>query len=275
MQRGLLTIKEFAQLCRSTPRTLRLYEELGLIKPRARAEWSRYRLYEPSQGRLFFKIRLLQNFKVPLKEISKILRVKTPEDYLSQQITALRQEIEEKQKEYKFLKTFNKFYFEDQDLAKIVKKETVGPFTIFGHIVEREHYHQITPDMQDLARLSDKLGFKFKRTPKSVAIYLEQEKYKPLNTKMKLGMVLKTTKVRTQKKLPDGYFLETFPKTQIYSYTYKGPYEFITLVFEKLHELNITNKLPVRFEAFDLYLDDYLIEKSHYDLTTKICFPLK
>lgn len=273
MESKLLTIQEFAKLCRSTPRTLRLYEQLGLIYPTERGKWNKYRMYDPNLGRLFFRIKLLQNFHVPLEEISKVLRAETTEDFLSEKVTSLYKEIEEKQKEYRFLRKFKKFFFEES-LAEIVKEETIGPYFLFGKIIEEEHYHKITPDFEALSTLADELHLG--RTNFSIALYLEPEKYKPINTKIEMSVVIKKGKMLEGTTLPDGYFLKKMPKTKVYSYKYKGPYEFITLVYERLHELEIVQHLPINFEPFDLYTDDYRNKKrSIYSLTTKICFPIK
>jgi hypothetical protein len=45
----LLTIGEFARLSRLSPKALRLYDELGLLRPCRVDEWSGYRYYAPSQ----------------------------------------------------------------------------------------------------------------------------------------------------------------------------------------------------------------------------------
>src|SRR3989338_472751 len=68
-QVNLLTIKQFAEVCRTTPRTLRFYEKKGLFKPAVIDTFNKYRFYHPSQAREFLKIKLLQNFHVPLKQI--------------------------------------------------------------------------------------------------------------------------------------------------------------------------------------------------------------
>lgn len=273
MNSNMLTIQEFAKLCRSTPRTLRLYEQLGLIQPAERDKWNKYRLYDQKQGRLFFRIKLLQNFHVPLEEIAKLLNTETTKDFLSEKVTALYKEIEEKQKEYRFLKKFKKFYFEDS-LSQIVKTETVGPYFLFGKVVEKEHYHKLTPDFEALSKLADDLHLG--RTKLSITLYLEPEKYKPLNTRIETSVVVKKQKLPKGLSMPDGYFLRKMPKTSVYSYKYKGPYEFITLIYERLHELNITGSLSVTFHPFDISYDDFRDKSvSLYDLTTKICFPMK
>jgi DNA-binding transcriptional MerR regulator len=46
---GLLTIGVFARAARLSPKALRLYDELGLLRPAAVDDESGYRLYDPAQ----------------------------------------------------------------------------------------------------------------------------------------------------------------------------------------------------------------------------------
>lgn len=45
--RGLLSIHEFAHVCRTTPRTLRFYAQKGLFKPIKIDQNNKYRFYDP------------------------------------------------------------------------------------------------------------------------------------------------------------------------------------------------------------------------------------
>lgn len=274
MEERLLTIQEFAKLCRSTPRTLRLYEQLGLIHPVERGEWNKYRMYDPSQGRAFFKIKLLQNFHVPLKEIKEILEKESSEEFLSDRIGLLRREIEEKQKEYRFLTRFKKLYFQTTDINSIVKKETMGPYTLFGKYIPEAHYHQMPQDIVGLYGLTSSLRIPHRET--AIINYLEPDTYKPVDTKIEIGVVMKNKKLPKGVTLPEGYFVKSLPKTPSYVCTYKGPTEFITLVYEKLHELGINHKLPVKTAAFDVETGgNHAPRPDDFDITTKICFPIK
>lgn len=54
-----------------SPRTLRFYEQKGLFKPIKIDSNSKYRFYDPKQARDFLKIKLLQNFHLSLKQITR------------------------------------------------------------------------------------------------------------------------------------------------------------------------------------------------------------
>ncbi|NUT32905.1 MAG: MerR family transcriptional regulator [Hamadaea sp.] len=68
----MLTIGEFAQAARLSPRALRLYDKLGLLRPAAVDDDSGYRFYHPDQverGRL---IAWLRQIDMPLDQIRRI-----------------------------------------------------------------------------------------------------------------------------------------------------------------------------------------------------------
>src|SRR5579864_5587967 len=99
----LLNISQFAQVCRTTPRTLRFYEQKNLIKPVKVNKSNGYRYYNPYQARDFLKIKLLQNFNLSLKDL-KLTVNQNVDSTFGTEIKKLKQEIKEKQSEMNFLK---------------------------------------------------------------------------------------------------------------------------------------------------------------------------
>jgi serine/threonine protein phosphatase PrpC len=65
----LLTIGEFARAARLSPKALRLYDELGLLRPFRVDEWSGYRYYAPSQLERARLVAWLRRLGMPLAQI--------------------------------------------------------------------------------------------------------------------------------------------------------------------------------------------------------------
>jgi protein phosphatase len=68
----LLTIGEFARLSRLSPKALRLYDELGLLRPCRVDEWSGYRYYAPSQLERARLVGWLRRLGLPLAQIGVV-----------------------------------------------------------------------------------------------------------------------------------------------------------------------------------------------------------
>ena len=68
-----MKIKEFAELCSCLPKTLRFYDEKGLLKPARVDEASGYRYYDEAQALDFVKIKNLQRAGFKLDHIKQLL----------------------------------------------------------------------------------------------------------------------------------------------------------------------------------------------------------
>ena len=92
-----IKIGAFSKLCRVTVKTLRHYEELGLLIPAAIDEWTGYRYYEASQFQRMGLIVHLKRAGLSLNEISEIVEQgnnRPTLDMIQQKIHACEIEIE-------------------------------------------------------------------------------------------------------------------------------------------------------------------------------------
>jgi PPM family protein phosphatase len=69
----LLTIGEFARAARLSPKALRLYDDLGLLRPHAVDKWSGYRYYAPSQLDRARLVAWLRRLGMPLAQIGAVV----------------------------------------------------------------------------------------------------------------------------------------------------------------------------------------------------------
>ena len=95
----VLSINMFAKLCKTTPRTIRFYEQKGLLFPKKINPDNSYRYYSPNQVKQFMKIKLLQNFHISLKEIKQIIQNKKGSSFFEDKINNLKNEIKEKERQ--------------------------------------------------------------------------------------------------------------------------------------------------------------------------------
>lgn len=77
----MLSIGEFSRICEVTPKTLRYYEEIGLLYPEKINQESGYRYYSIKQLEKMLLINRLKSYKIPLDEIKAIIsQEKIPEE---------------------------------------------------------------------------------------------------------------------------------------------------------------------------------------------------
>lgn len=79
--RDMMTIKEFAALCRCNAQTLRYYDKIDLLKPVRVDSWTGYRYYQKEQAIAFVKIKKLQSADFSIEEIKALLQQSDQEVY--------------------------------------------------------------------------------------------------------------------------------------------------------------------------------------------------
>jgi DNA-binding transcriptional MerR regulator len=79
---GLISVGEMARYARISRPALIHYDHLGLISPTKRGDNNNYRFYSSRQLQSIRLVATLQEMGMPLKEISKLLKRRTPENIL-------------------------------------------------------------------------------------------------------------------------------------------------------------------------------------------------
>ncbi len=74
----MVPIGRFSKMTRLSVKALRLYDEIGLLRPAWVDDSSGYRYYEPVQANRAEAIRILRSVDMPLDEISEILDIEDP-----------------------------------------------------------------------------------------------------------------------------------------------------------------------------------------------------
>ncbi len=265
-QVNLLTIQRFADICATTPKALRLYERKGILKPFKIDRTNKYRSYLPDQARNLMQIKLLQNFGFSLTEIKTLFRKHNISEVLDQKIKAKQQEILEEQRENNFLLYIKKFLLESPDFSQIIETE-IGPFKMITKQIDNGQYSKIAEYLTNFRKIVNDLGLK--TGTDEFTFYLDHN-YNPQHSKLEVAFKVEDTQLPHNLQLPEGINIKDFPLSQVKIFKYKGPYEYLNLVYQKLiqdYQL-LNSKKPF----FDIYKNTSK-ETSRYDLLTKTVFP--
>jgi len=260
----LLNIHQFAQLCRTTPRTLRFYEEKGLFGPFKIDEWTKYRYYREDQAQDFLQIKLLQSFHIPLKE----LKEEKSQPFLIEKTQSLEKELEERKKEIFFLKNMYTFFFQAKDIGQVLHTETFGPHKLFTKLFVHAGYDKVGEYVTQVESVAKKAGIP---TDDSDLVFYHDESYNPKNTTVEVALIVKSG---WSGKIPEGYLIKQYPVTKILTYDYFGPYEYFILLYQKLFAYLKSRKIELTGHVFDYYIQSKENSESVYDIHTKLCFPV-
>ncbi len=264
----VLNIKKFAEICHTTPRTLRFYEQKGLIRPYAIDPFTKYRSYDARQARDFLRIKLLQNFGIPLNELQELVKNKQLQHKLEQQLKQVKEDLEEKQREYTFLNAMNSFLFEE-DMSNVFTKELFPQRKLFCMEVKDADYKDMALYQKQLLDEANRLHLSF---GKEQYTFYHTTRYEPKGTKLELAVACDQN--RKNLTFASGFSFKQFPKTEALVYTYEGPYEYFSVIYQKLYSYIEQHKIKLTGNVFDVYDLSYK-QKSKYAMKTKLVFPVK
>ncbi len=112
----MMTIKEFANLCKCKTQTLRYYDKIDLLKPVKVDPWSGYRYYTEAQAIAFVKIKNLQAADFTIDEIKALLTM--PDSQVSE---AFDRKIAEQAQKLERIKQIKQSYLtEKSNMEKLV-----------------------------------------------------------------------------------------------------------------------------------------------------------
>lgn len=266
-KQNFLPINQFAILCGTTPRTLRFYHQKGLLKPKKVDNQTGYRYYSPEQVKDFSQLKLLQSFKLPLSNLKDKQRLPFLEQTLNKQLESIRLGIENKNKEYFFLKSIKEFLYHHDSPQKFVKIEILKPFTIFGTTYPKIGYNQIEEQISEVKKVAQKL--KIPLTNQVIVRYHQPNLYQPKETILDIGFVCQNKII---KDLPKNFSFKKFPKQKALTYLYQGPKSYLTFIHQKL----FYSEYFQRSKFSDLPFDWEFLngKKSEYEDITKIVYPI-
>lgn len=269
----LVPIHTFATMCRTTPRTIRFWESQGLLKPDYVDPYNKYRYYEPTHAIEFFKMKLLQNFHIPLNQIAQNLQDTSKKDVLNDRISHLQQQIDELEKEHTFLRTIKQFIFEEKQPQKHFKEETIAGGIFLCKQFPDGRYDRINADIMHLYEIAKQHNIP--TLFRQMTFYLEMSKYKPKDTSLEICIEGKFDKIPKDIQLPEGYYFKKVKQMKMRVFTYKGPFDYIALIYQKIHHKYKNGQtLPKNALGFDIHLAGPWNKKSPYDHLTKLCFPV-
>lgn len=268
MSNQLLTASEFAKVCQVTPRTIRWYQEQGIIKPIKIDKWNKYAYFDPQQALKVFRIKLLQQFNLPLREIKNLVNDKNLT--LDEELEKLDDFTKEKQKDFQFLKQINSIL--SPDTQPNIKTEIVGPYQLFCYKVNNGDYHKIDEYLNHLRKYAKELRLKV--LDYEITFYLDEDfEYRPKQSNLEIALIFKEAP-KTSKILEKNYYFRDFPKTKALTFTFQGPYNYLPLVYKKVDKYIKDQKIILTGPVFEIYLKNPTNTKSSYDYITKICYPI-
>jgi DNA-binding transcriptional MerR regulator len=236
MANDLLTAGVFAQLARTTKRTVTWYDEKGLLNP-IHIEPNGYRYYKPSQIIDFQVILLLRKLGFSIEEVKAYLtKNHTLNKLFASQKIIISDQIKHLQQS---LTTITQYYanLEENGTLTAPVSKTINSFSIY-YIQKEGPYAKIHDYAQELQSY-------FAKIPQNATyLTLFSEGYQPQKTAMKIGVIMTDAM-----KLKESSMLivqsTTIPSFQALTSTHHGSGALLSLLWQELEKYRRRNKCKI------------------------------
>jgi len=276
----MFKIGDFSRLCRITVRTLRYYDEIGLLKPVKIDTFTGYRYYSVDQLPRLNRIAMLKSLGLSLDDIRELLDNDLPTDHIRQLLQVKRAEIKQRLNEDEerlhqvevWLDKINKGDTMPTDIAiqekevpelQVISKRETGTYETTIDKLADELMEQINrPENQGRVTITG-----------PVMMLCHEEEYKEEDADIEV--VIPVSGAVTVES--PSFEIKTLPKCRVLSFVHRGAYNSyydIAYVYAQIYKYAEENNLELIPPDRELYLNNRE-EVPEDELLTEIQFPFR
>lgn len=272
----MLAIGEFSKICEVSTKTLRYYDEIGLIHPEEINPENGYRYYSIRQLKKMLLINRLKSYHFSLEEIKAILEAEEDqtEEMLCSALNRKRREMQEKLKAIEYTlkqissdilnleKGIPMMSYLDNIEVELVETEPVNVLFI-RQILSRDDY--AAGYGEHFIRLYEKIVTqKLSMLGTPMTIYHSPE-YNPDGNDTEFAIPIKES-VKGTRDLPGGLCAKS---------VFKGPYSELRAVYARLREWIEKEGYELVRSPYEIYVTDPNQATLPEDMVTEVYFPVK
>ena len=265
----MLTIGEFSKMSRVSAKTLRYYDQIGLLKPGFVSRESGYRYYEAVQLRDMLLIARLKQYQFSLPEIAAVL-AKNDNDYLARLI---------QDKKGQFLSQISEqqriLLQMEQDIKKIERCEDImqSNYVIKTVDFQQKNIYSLRQMMslQDFGEVFGKLfaGLgrnRFTLAGSCMAAYHDEENFNRECSDIEVGIIVAESSGENIRKLDPGFCCFA---------AHVGPYDDFSACYTALAEWIEREGYIISGPPIELYVKGCQDNVQPSEYVTEIYFPIK
>ena len=273
-----ITIGRFSTITRLSQKSLRIYDEIGLLKPNFKDPATGYRYYSLSQIEKGLKIKILRDLGFNPKEIVDLMELNPNNAEFSTTLESLmKKKVTELQKRIDRLKSIKSILlrskkFEDLIMAvsepkikeieeiRVVSKRQLGTYSETIPKLIQEIFQQIYRPENNPALL--------KISGPIIGIFHDQE-YKEFDADIEIAVPIVGKIV-----VDDDFEVKKLPKTKVLFVVHTGPYDQVGIAFDRAYQYVRQNNLVITGSVREVYLNDPH-EVPEEQLLTEIQIPIQ
>ncbi len=261
----------FSKLTKTTVKTLRYYDEIGLMKPARIDETSGYRYYTTDQLQQLHQILSLRQVGLSLEEIAAVLDGKGAEEIITRRQVMLEKQLAETRDQLSRLAYFNRNLREgEMTMYNAVIKE------IPEQIIYRKEL--VAPNYESYFELIPAIGEEVTKTNPGLTCaepeycfieYLDGE-YREENMRIAHCEAVTDFGVGTE-----AITFETLPSATVVAVLHKGPYAGLREAYAYLFQWIEENGYEMVGNPRESYIDGIWNKESDEDWLTELQVPIK
>ena len=257
----MFKIGDFSRLCRTTVRTLRYYDEIGLLKPVKIDNYTGYRYYSVDQLPRLNRIAMLKSLGLSLDDIRELLDNDLPTDHIKQllQVEAWLDKINKGDK----MPTDIAIQEKDVPELQVISRRETGTYETTIDKLADELMEQINrPENQGRVTITG-----------PVMMLCHEEEYKEGDADIEI--VVPVSGAVTVEN--PSFEIKTLPRCRVLSFIHRGAYNSyydIAYVYAQIYKYAEENNLELIPPDREVYLNNRE-EVPEDDLLTEIQFPFR
>ena len=237
----LVPIGRFSRVSRLSVKTLRFYDEMGLLRPAAVDPHSGYRYYNWDQLECAERIRLLRSLDLPLEEVREILQEPDPavvQTLIERHKRRIREQISRYQRTLKALDNLNPSGSPYQPVVKRLPAQYALVLRVRSEMKNIESaranaYAQIAAfaKRQKIALLGSKINFAIECNATELDIPWHSEDHDIMD-ESRLSMNEVGWLIESPIAVKEPFVVKEIPATKVVSVMHLGPYEPLHLAHQ-------------------------------------------
>jgi DNA-binding transcriptional MerR regulator len=269
----MLKIGDFSKLTRISIRMLRHYDEIGLLKPDSKDNFTNYRYYSAGQLSVANRITSLKNMGFSLAAISEIMSQYHDADqlkkYLQIKLAEVKEQTESMQERLNLLET---------TIFRLGEDDTIMKYDVALKEIPQRYVASLRktiPTYQDESILWNQMAqetgcdLQMANPCYSIAVF-HDEGYKESDVDVEVQVA-----VSGQYDNTENVFFKTVEAIEVASAVYKGSYELITEVNESVAKWVVDNNYSFDGPMFCIYHISPGQDPNPDNWVTEICYPVK
>lgn len=263
-----MPIGRFSQVCRLSIKTLRHYDEMGLLKPARVDRWTGYRYYTLAQAPIAEQIRLLRAVEMPLDEI-RLFLAETDSAIIERVLAAHQERLQGRIREYQHaLATFKLWLQRKETVMEYdiqIKDQPEQPVVSIRQPVMMEDIGQAIPQL--LGELHTYLEDNQPTIVGAPTVLYHSMVDDQLDMEVALPVAEKAPETARVKN-------SVIPANKVAWLTHTGPYDGITSAFHTLATWASEQGYTQTGPNYEVYVTDPATTPNPADYRTDIHWPI-